>query len=325
MNCPECNKEILEEVKYCPNCGYHLPSIRRDKPTFYMEFLRKAFEKKEKGNPLSSESTEKIIAVKKERKWGFGWYILMGIVYIGIKGTYKNLGDSVYSLCTIGEILSIPIYFYFRNKILKELSQQITRSFIAGLISFFITAIIVAVIASYMQPNIMREVNNKIKDETRKSKIVMDSLVLEDSKLWEFFTDEPSTENEIRNNIKILDRAIPIYKSKDSTLMAMIDNVNSVIIDANNRYPEIMSKYPITTEFLIKVRNKLIIFAQDTQQKYITLKNYYYAYLENNNNVDEYYKIFSKAQADLETSNSEYLNASKEFQDIMKNATNLTK
>lgn len=325
MNCTKCNTEILEKVKYCPNCGYHLPSLQRDKSTFAVEFLRKAFQKKEKENPVSNESNEKAIALKKERKWGFGWYILGGLVYLGIKQTYKNLGDTAYTLASIGIILSIPIYFYFRNKILNELSQQITRSFLAGLISVILTASTIPVIAYFMQPNIMREVTVKVKAETEKSKVGIDSFLKEDNNLWEFFTDEPTTENEFRNNIKILDKAIPLYKTKDSIVMVMLDNVNSAIIDANNRYPETMSKYPTTSEQLIKLMNKLKIFAQDTQKKYITLKNYYNAHLEDRNNVDEYYEIFSKAQADLDASSKEYETTAKEIQEILENFINLNK
>ena len=25
INCPECNKEISDKAKCCPNCGYELP------------------------------------------------------------------------------------------------------------------------------------------------------------------------------------------------------------------------------------------------------------------------------------------------------------
>jgi len=32
INCPECNKEISDKAKVCPNCGYDLPVSAQDSP-----------------------------------------------------------------------------------------------------------------------------------------------------------------------------------------------------------------------------------------------------------------------------------------------------
>ena len=29
INCPECNHEMSDQAKTCPNCGYKIPKVKR--------------------------------------------------------------------------------------------------------------------------------------------------------------------------------------------------------------------------------------------------------------------------------------------------------
>lgn len=174
MTCQNCHAEISGEVNFCPQCGHHLPSLKRDKPTFDVSVLKKIFSRKEKPIPSTPNTaqakvelkvanpTEINIEHKKARKWGWGWYILAGLVYTSVGKEYSYLGEQKGILTAFGGIVCIPIYFYLRNKVFDEMSAINTRSFISGFISFLITACLVVALAKIIAPS--NSVQNNAKE-----------------------------------------------------------------------------------------------------------------------------------------------------------------
>ncbi|MDR3668666.1 MAG: tetratricopeptide repeat protein [Ignavibacteriaceae bacterium] len=168
MNCPDCHAEILYEVNFCPKCGYHLPKKDQSKSTFDVSVLKKIFNRKDKQKPIITDNqpttpdkqpaTSKSIAginveQKKVRKWGWGWYIIFGIMFTSLGKIYSNPSGTTSFLPSLGAIISVVIYFYFRNKVLDEMSAINTRSFLSGLISLVISSILVAILAGIIAPS----------------------------------------------------------------------------------------------------------------------------------------------------------------------------
>ena len=313
MNCPNCKSEIQDEVKYCPNCGYHLPSLIRGKSTFDVAFLKKVFGRKEKQKPIITDSSEKKIELRKERKWGWGWYILAAFVGYSIDKTYAEYGDSKGILYLLGIGLSILIYFYFRNKLLKEVSFLRLRSFISGVISLILTSIVIGLTANLVAPDIYGSVSRSITKEIKNISSSLNSFKKEDETLWSFFVDEPSTASEYKNNIRILEKSIPLYKSKDSVALFAYNKLFTILNDAEEKYPNKMKQYPMTSAMVSSVINSYTEFSIAMQNKFIALQDYYNAHLENNPSVNSFWNKVLITQEELESKQAKYLQASNKF------------
>lgn len=149
MKCSICNAEIFGEFNFCPECGSHIQTLKNVKSTFNGKpnITETNIESEETNiSDINIEST-------KAKKWGWGWYLLVGLVYISLGKMYPSQLNTHKNIIIIfGTIISVPIYVYFRNKVFDEMSATKTRSFISGLIAYFITALLVTVLAAIMLP-----------------------------------------------------------------------------------------------------------------------------------------------------------------------------
>ena len=57
----------------------------------------------------------------------------------------------------------------------------------------------------------------------------LNSFKKDDALLTDLFIDEPSTRNEIINNIKVLDKSIPLYHFKDSIALSTFNSIYLII------------------------------------------------------------------------------------------------
>jgi tetratricopeptide (TPR) repeat protein len=153
MNCENCNAEIPEDIKFCPECGFNLQILIKDKSNFDVKVLKKIFSEKEKHLSIETPAEDRTELIKSKKR-GWGWYALAGIVFISIGKQYSSaLSIQKDILILFGTFISVPLYFYFRNKVFDEMSAIKTRSFISGLISYFITAVLVTVLAVIIIPS----------------------------------------------------------------------------------------------------------------------------------------------------------------------------
>ncbi|MGD8307649.1 MAG: hypothetical protein PVF17_13410, partial [Ignavibacteria bacterium] len=88
---------------------------------------------------------ENNLSDKKFRKWGWGWYILAGIVSMSINKSFPGTETKHSIAYLLGVSFSILIYFYFRNRVFRNYHKYILRSTYSGLISYVLTVFFVAV------------------------------------------------------------------------------------------------------------------------------------------------------------------------------------
>lgn len=145
-----------------------------------------------------------------------GWIVIGGIVGTGIDKYYKDFGDNQSILYLSGVFLSIIIYFYLRNNILKRISNINLRSTLAGLIAWLVSGLAVGILAYLLVPNTVEDANvAKVLDsEIKQMKEYLYGFASKDKKLWGIYNDEPTTTEEINTNIMVLNNLIPLYKEK---------------------------------------------------------------------------------------------------------------
>ena len=284
MKCQKCDSEIPDDVKYCPNCGYHFPVVQKQKPE-----------------------------MKQEKKWGWGWYILAGFIFTSINKYYKNLNELTFVLEIIGIAIALSLYFYFRNKILKEISNIRLRSFLAGIISYILSAITVALVANFITPNINSTITNSISIHTDELKSIIQSYRKEDDTIWKDFIDEPKTNSELEQNIDVIDKSLLFYKNNDTLVIKTLSAIKNNIVNAENNYSTQMANYPINSSVLLSLINQYKIFSEKTNSKLVWQKNYYASIINNSGNSNEIWDNYVNAENEMENARQKYFVEINEF------------
>jgi hypothetical protein len=259
---------------------------------------------------------ENNLSDKKFRKWGWGWYILAGIVSLSINKPFPGteLKHSITYL--LGVSFSILMYFYFRNKVFRNYNKFTLRSTFSGLISYVLTVFFVAAVASFgnvLSSDILSTVSKNISSHTQKVSSKINEFKKEETLLWEFFVDEPSTDNEISNNIKIIEKSIPLHKTVDSIALATFTSIHNTISEAEKNYPERMKLFPINSEMLLTIIDKLKKLSSTTINKFTALKSYYNSELNGKTNSDELWESYLIAEENYSIAENEYSIIMNEF------------
>jgi hypothetical protein len=205
--------------------------------------------------------------------------------------------------------------------VLNEISKLITRSFLSGLISFIITAFLVAGFVNLITPNVINEVSKAILVESNKNLVLLKTVKKDESLLEDLFINNPSTRNEIINNIKILEKSNSLYNSKDSIMLSVYNSIYSIIYDAEKKYPNEMINYPYKLDFIVSIRESYNIFASNTYTKLNALIKYYNALLTDKKDKEILWNNVVQADSDLNVSQAKFLSLSNKFKEIQETNT----
>jgi hypothetical protein len=185
-----------------------------------------------------------------------------------------------------------------------------------------ITALLVAGLAIFIKPDVISDVSKSISIESEKIISSMNSFKKDDALLWDLFIDEPSTRNEVINNIKILDKSVPLYHYKDSITLSAFNSIYTIISNAENKSPIEMKNYPLKSDLILSLQESYINLSTNTYNKFTTLKNYYNALLSDEGDIDALWNQCEDAQNKLENSQSTYVSLMNEFLEFQKKRYN---
>jgi len=247
------------------------------------------------------------------RKWGWGWFILAGIISSTILRAYP--GSEVKHSITylLGVSFAIIIYFYFRNRVFRNYHKYTLRSFYSGLISYVLTIFFVGVVYSFssaLSTDILTTVAKKVEYETKGISTTISEFQEKDTQLWSRFVEEPVTEDDIENNLDIIDKSIPLYKNKDSVALSTFSKIHQIIEEAESKDPKRMNIYPITSKMTASLYSNYKNYAVSMQSKFRTQKDYYLAVLDDNLDEEQYWEVYAKTYERL-------INAERSFKNIL--------
>ena len=161
--CENCGKEVQEDAKFCWNCGATIGVLTRPDnvksedveegteaavtdETGVVDFNKLA------GIETKSEQETESANVKQMRKWGWGWYLLSGLLYVGYKNTSSpaDMNSTASNLgLLVGITVALVLYFYLRKHFFKNFKESWTRSFTAGLVSYVVAAFLMGFIRAF--------------------------------------------------------------------------------------------------------------------------------------------------------------------------------
>ena len=116
MKCPSCGAETSEGAYYCRKCGRDLRGVSFSFIGFNNKFTR---------------------------KYGTGWVVLVLIYFLPTMRAEVNT-DDIFILYEMffSLIISLMLYFLFRQKLLTGIKRIWARSFVSGILAFIIVGFI---------------------------------------------------------------------------------------------------------------------------------------------------------------------------------------
>lgn len=300
------NHPEKEALSFCHSCGKYFCGycLTEGKEYYYCnsEICQAEF-KKEIENSISSPN-------KSTKKWRYGWgWAILGYLYIkenqlitSYYGEYTNLFQ------LFGCIVSLSIYFVFRQKVLTKINKIWLRSLASGLIAILLTIPFIYTLEATVgikTTNLNDVVNEKTIEDPNVSSILKSKLeqqkkylyafAQKDKSLWNQFHSEANSSKEIANNISILYELIPLYKKKDSVLISTYYDIASAMESSNeyrNGVPDLIKDFKSIVEVgsLIAIEN----------QKYLNnLLNYYLSIKSNDKQANHYWTLYEQSFADV--------------------------
>lgn len=250
----------------------------------------------------SSSVTKKL---PKQRKWGLGWLIVAFIVF-NIFERDKMIEENIKNAISIlSLILSVSLYFIFRNRLFSDFRNIYLRSISAGFVAIVATLavsiLIIKLLPSPSQYNLYSDFSHQltyIQDKyTNEANVIDEKMTVIQSTL----VISPANGKDYQQNINSIDAFLPLALKRFSiTKKAIIDF--QVVID---KYANRITAIPLNL-FPTKSLYQDLLFVYDelgikTANCYFNLKVYYNVLIKNEKNADIYYNNFEKLSTEVET------------------------
>ena len=300
------NHPERKALSFCHSCGKYFCSecLIEGNEYYYCNSEKcQAEYNKEIGNSISQ--------IKITKKWKYGWgWVILGYLYIkqnqqitSYYGEYTNLFQ------LFGFIVSLSIYFLFRQKILTKINKIWLRSLVSGLIAIILTIPFIYILESTVgikSENQVSVVNKKTIDDPNVTRILNSKLAQQkeylylfaqkDKSLWNQFHSVPNSKKDINDNAKILNELIPLYKEKDSVLVSTYSDITTAMQSSDewrNGVPNLINDF----RSIVNIGSSMSI----ENQKYLnSLLNYYLSLKRNDNQADKYWGLYKQSYAEVQ-------------------------
>ncbi|HXI83583.1 MAG TPA: zinc ribbon domain-containing protein [Verrucomicrobiae bacterium] len=243
MFCPHCGIKIqLENANFCSICGFDLSAAPKGDLSKPVPIVHPPSDDQlspapttQPGLSIASTPPATDLKVKQPKKWGWGWYIAAGIFWVGSSNSYKDYGlfcgtEFVNSLQLLGLALLVPLYFWLRNKLLmRKITNQGVRSFVSGLIAWFVAGFLVAAIADIKIRTDAKQLNQDTRSILIRLAPQLEQFKKQDTDLWAAYTPEPTNRNQIQTNISIVNESLSANEAKYVDVANSLHTMSSLV------------------------------------------------------------------------------------------------
>ena len=246
-----------------------------------------------------------IFVIYKNKRWGWGWYIMSGIIYTSIQKEYTKYGiyQIVIEMCSI--VIGLLAYFAFRNKYLLKINTLWQRSFVAGILAMMVAGFFTGFISNLI-PTQDNRVAKIIQSQNDILQGHVKSFTEKNNFLWSKFIANPNTTEDFQNNLSIVEAAIPLFRLKDSVL---VGTQKDVALKVREIYEEtIPSKWSLS--FSPSDVDRIVSKAEnvrDLDQVMLTnLSSYYQAVLLGKDDYNKYWLAYETTKERIDKEAQEY-------------------
>ncbi len=236
----------------------------------------------------------------KKWKWGTGWIIIVYLFFSSQESkTFESFGTAGLLVQLIGCILSLVLYFYLRQRVFLRIEKTWLRSLFAGLITYAFVWLVALLSVLFLKSN-DEKLSEFIETEVQNLNLYLQDFTKKDQELWAQYESEPTTNQHLRQNISLLQTAIPLYRHKDSLTVATLQKIYLAMLKTPSKEPSAGS-YQIQG-----LQSKAQSMADAAQEMLTSLLKYHNALLSSDTDADTYLQSFQVAYARFETAKQEY-------------------
>ena len=133
--CSDCGAPIEQGDHFCKKCGAKL-----DWPDEQII-----------SEPIkTAEAPNDAVKPRFWKKLGWGWYVLLGITYVGTQKNFAKYGVYNGLIVLVAVVIALTVYFLVRSKYLKKVAPLWKCSLYSGIIAFIVAGFITAFLANFI-------------------------------------------------------------------------------------------------------------------------------------------------------------------------------
>ncbi len=252
------------------------------------------------------------LLVWKVKDWGWGWEILLGLIYVGTQKTYTEYGVYNGLIEIVAVITALCVYVLFRSKYLKKVRMLWRRSLYSGLIAFAMAALITPIFARFIPTQ-----DHRVAQIIQREGITLQANAREfseqDNRIWSQFISEPATKEQFKANLAIVNNAIPLYCQKDSVLVQTMKHIYSGIKDIYDESTPADWSLSFTPDQFQTMVDKAQDVSHYDQLMLSNLSAYYRSVIFADGNGDEYWQAYTTSREQLNAMTQEYSQLANQF------------
>ena len=248
------------------------------------------------------------VLVWKEKPWGWGWCILLGMTGSGVQSTYKEYGIYNNVLALWAVLVSLAIYFALRNNYFTKIQEKWKRSLYSGLIAFVMAAFLTPLFARLF-PTLDHRIAEVILEENSAFSATANPLKEKSERLWKMYIQEPSRREEFEANSLIVEELRPVYRQRDSVCEATFQHLYARINKIHDETAASDWSLPIRPSDFLGMVEKTQELAKCNQQVLANLSAYNRSVLVSDGRSDYLWQAYGSAQEKQSLAIQEYSQA----------------
>ena len=159
--------------------------------------------------------------LKQKSRWGWGWFLLLSLIAPGFQKTSYYATPITVSIMLVGAIVVLIFYFWLRNKLIErnKYSEKVWhQSFKAGFISYLLALFLIGAAAFIGVLQEKSNIRTEIETLSKEYKAKFIQLRQEEIKIDESFISTPTSNTDIKHNIKKLNEYLVLLNKKNNLL-----------------------------------------------------------------------------------------------------------
>lgn len=267
-SCPDCGATISDgNARFCAGCGAKLSVT--DEPLSPIPPVPSAIAMPLSTNAKPPEGT--VEDVPKKRKWGWGYWLLVGAIVSVINRLYPGYERHLGLLELVGVGTALLVYFLLREKLLKRLIGKVwVRSLASGVVSYCICFLPVVLLAEKIASSVEASLIHQIKSVEMDLGNVLRDMKAVNLSLWSGYVQSPSTAMEVSNNVALIHAAVASSDAGFQSYIRSVRQCKATVDSSCMSCPAVKKKFGHWSQQFevmdsmvnrIKQANRLVLFA----------------------------------------------------------------
>jgi len=246
------------------------------------------------------------------RKWNWGWLVVYWFTFEGSRQAFTKYGAYNDFFPIFSLILGLAVYFTLRSRFQKKVLVKWKRSMYSGVIACAAATLLTAILGVIV-PTQDQQVAKLIDAQDARMVSELTPFKERSEKLWSGFVAQPASDAEYQNNLQIVGASIPLFRRKDSIVVATMTLIHSGIkILYEQSKPESWA-LGYTPDNIQEIVDKAQDVSMYDSLMLSNLSLYYSSLLASDGNQGQYWKAYQESREKLAAASQDFITLSQKY------------